>query len=131
VLYLGAVRYDAMDSMGAFVTLLLTVIAPWAAVLTVGYRLHGGRYRSEDLRAFTSGGGGRYWYTHGVNPRAVAAFATGSAVGVLWVNNPLYVGPLTELTGGVDLSLPVSFALTAAVYALLCRAWPESGEESS
>jgi purine-cytosine permease-like protein len=131
VLYLGAVRYDAMDSMGAFVTLLLTVIAPWAAVLTVGYRLHGGRYRSEDLRAFSSGGGGRYWYTHGVNPRAVAAFTTGSAVGVLWVNNPLYVGPLTELTGGVDLSLPVSFALTAAVYALLCRAWPESGEESS
>jgi purine-cytosine permease-like protein len=131
VLYLGAVRYDAMDSMGAFVTLLLTVIAPWAAVLTVGHRLHGGRYRPEDLRVFTSGGGGRYWYTHGVNHRAVAAFTTGSAVGVLWVNNPLYVGPLAELTGGVDLSLPASSALAAAVYGLLCRARPERSAQES
>lgn len=125
VLYLGAVRHDAMDSMGAFVTLLLTVIAPWAAVLTVGHHLHAGRYHSEDLRSFTTGGGGRYWYTQGFNPRALAAFVTGSAVGILWVNNPLYVGPLTDLTDGVDLSLPVSFALAAAVYAALCRLWPE------
>lgn len=127
VLYLGAVRYDAMDSLGAFVTLLLTVIAPWAAVLTVGHRLHGGRYRPEDLRTFTSGGGGRYWYTRGVNPRAVAAFTIGSTVGALWVNNPLYVGPLADLTGGVDLSLPVSFVLAAGLYGLLCRVWPARG----
>ncbi|MCJ1681503.1 cytosine permease [Streptomyces sp. APSN-46.1] len=128
VLYLGAVAYDAMESMGAFVTLLLTVVAPWAAVLTVGYRLHRGHYRAQDLRAFTTGGGGLYWYTRGVNARAVAAFAAGSVIGALWVNNPLYVGPLTELTGGVDLSLPVSFALTAAVYGLLCLGWPEPGQ---
>ncbi|MGI5450682.1 purine-cytosine permease family protein [Streptomyces sp. CA-243310] len=128
VLYLGAVVYDAMEAMGAFVTLLLTVVAPWAAVLMVGHRLHGGAYRSEDLRTFTTGGGGIYWYTHGVNPRAAVGFAAGSVLGALWVNNPLYVGPLAELTGGVDLSLPASFTVTAAVYALLCRRWPEPGQ---
>ncbi|GAA3097419.1 hypothetical protein GCM10020254_48460 [Streptomyces goshikiensis] len=56
VLYLGAVVYDAMESMGAFVTLLLTVIAPWAAVLMAGYRLHRGSYRPLDLGTFTTGG---------------------------------------------------------------------------
>ncbi|MGW6393704.1 purine-cytosine permease family protein [Streptomyces sp. NPDC055103] len=124
-LYLGAVVYDAMDAMSAFVTLLLTVVAPWAAVLSVGYGLHRGRYDGEALRTFTTGGGGRYWYTRGVNPRAAAAFAVGSAVGILWVNNPLYTGPLTGLTGGVDLSLPASFAVAAALYRALCRVWPE------
>ncbi|MEU3480702.1 purine-cytosine permease family protein [Streptomyces sp. NPDC033754] len=125
VLYVGAVVYDAMDAMSAFVTLLLTVVAPWAAVLSVGYVLHRGRYDAEALRTFTTGGGGRYWYAHGVNPRAAAAFAAGSAVGLLWVNNPLYTGPLTGLTDGLDLSLPASFAVAAALYAALCRVWPE------
>ncbi|MBD0712157.1 MULTISPECIES: purine-cytosine permease family protein [unclassified Streptomyces] len=125
VLYLGAVVYDAMDAMSAFVTLLLTVVAPWAAVLSVGYALHRGRYDPAALRTFTSGGGGRYWYTGGVNARAVTAFAAGSAVGVLWVDNPLYTGPLTGLTGGVDLSLPASFTIAATLYAVLCRLLPE------
>lgn len=127
VLYLGAVVYEAMDAMSAFVTLLLTAVAPWAAVLTVGYRLHRGRYAPEELRTFASEDGqqGRYWYVRGVNPRALAAFAAGAVTGLLWVNNPLYTGPLTGLTDGVDLSLPVSFAVAAAVYALLCRLRPE------
>ncbi|WP_367822695.1 cytosine permease [Streptomyces sp. LMG1-1-1.1] len=89
VLHLGAVVYDAMDAMSAFVTLLLTVVAPWAAVLTVGYAFHPGGYDSEALRAFTTGGGGRYRYTGRVDPRAVTtvtAFAAGSAVGVLGVD---------------------------------------------
>ncbi|MCX5199576.1 cytosine permease [Streptomyces sp. NBC_00249] len=128
VLYLGAVVYDAMDSMGAFVTLLLTVVAPWAAVLLVGHRLHRGDYRPQDLRAFTVGGGGLYWYTRGVNLRALAAFTAGAVTGALWVDNPLYTGPLTRTTGGFDLSLPVSFAVSAALYALLCRRWPEPGQ---
>ncbi len=68
VLYLGAVVYDAMDAMSAFVTLLLTVVAPWAAVLSVGYVLRRGRYDVAALRTFTTGGGGRYWFTGGPTP---------------------------------------------------------------
>ncbi|MFG3354693.1 purine-cytosine permease family protein [Streptomyces sp. NPDC048001] len=127
VLYLGAVVYDAMDAMAAFVTLLLTVVAPWAAVLFVGYAQRRGRYDPEALRTFTTGGGGRYWFTGGVNPRALAAFATGSAVGILWVNSPIHLGPLASATGGVDLSLPASFTVSALLYALLCRLSPETG----
>ncbi|MCT2594716.1 cytosine permease [Streptomyces sp. N2-109] len=131
VLYLGAVVYEAMDTMSAFVTLLLTVVAPWAAVLTVGLSAQRGPYVARDLRTFTEQGGGRYWYTHGFNPRAVTAFAVGSAVGVLWVNNPLFTGPLATLTGGVDLSLPASFVTAAALYALLRRLWPEPSSPSA
>ncbi|MFI6644715.1 purine-cytosine permease family protein [Streptomyces sp. NPDC050504] len=125
VLYLGAVVYGAMDAMSAFVTLLLTVVAPWAAVLMVGYSLHRGRYTAEDLGTFATGGGGRYWYNAGFNPRAVTAFVAGSVVGVLWVNNPLYVGPLANATGGVDLSLPASFVVAAVLYWVLARVSPE------
>ncbi|MCR8943346.1 cytosine permease [Streptomyces sp. OUCMDZ-4982] len=125
VLYLGAVVYDAMDAMSAFVTLLLTVVAPWAAVLSVGYVLRRGRYDVAALRTFTTGGGGRYWFTGGANPRAVIAFAAGSTIGILWVNGPLYVGPLARATAGVDLSLPASFTVAALLYGGLCRLRPE------
>ncbi|MER8182933.1 cytosine permease [Kitasatospora sp. NPDC094015] len=123
-LYLGAVVYDAMDSMSAFVSLVLTAVAPWAAVLIAGYLLHRGRYHPAEL-APADAPAGRYWYTRGLNPRAVAAFLVGAVLGVLWVNNPLYVGPLAELTAGVDLSLPVSFGAAALVYTLLCLLRPE------
>ncbi len=89
-LYLGAVVYDAMDSMSAFVSLLLTAVAPWAAVLTAGYLIHRGRYRTSEL-APAAARSGRYWYTRGLNPRAVTAFLAGAVLGVLWVNNPLSV----------------------------------------
>ncbi|MEY9214944.1 cytosine permease [Thermobifida halotolerans] len=126
LLYLGAVVYDAMDSMAAFVTLVLTVVAPWAAVMLVGFAAHRGRYAVHELRSGNGAGDSRYWYRNGVNPRAVAAFAVGSVCGILWVNNSMYVGPLAVMTGGVDLSVPVAFAVAAALYAALCRRWPET-----
>ncbi len=54
------------------------------------------------------------------------AFAAGSVIGVLWVNGPLYVGPLARATAGVDLSLPASFTVAALLYGLLCRLRPET-----
>ncbi|MEU7481820.1 cytosine permease [Lentzea sp. NPDC042327] len=124
-LYVGAVVYDAIDSISAFVLVLLVFVAPWAAIMLVGYRQHGGRYSAADLLAFTSAGQGRYWYTGGFNLRAVCAFVPSVLLGLLFVGNTLYTGPLAGLAGGIDLSAVVPFVVAAVLYDVLCRLFPE------
>ncbi|MGH3564844.1 MAG: purine-cytosine permease family protein [Pseudonocardia sp.] len=119
VLYLGAIVYDAIDSISTFVLVLLVLVSPWAAIMLVGFALHRGRYDPLDLHTFaTPQHRGRYWYSHGFNPRAFSAFVPAVALGLLFVDNSLYTGPLAGLTGGIDLSWVVPFAVAALLYRL-------------
>ncbi|MGH2947450.1 MAG: cytosine permease [Solirubrobacteraceae bacterium] len=109
-------------------TLILNGVAvPWIAVNLVGFLLaRRGHYDPHDLQAFAQGRrGGRYWFAGGWNPRAVGAWAAGSAFGLLAVNTTLYVGPLADVAGGVDVSLAGSGAIAAAAYAAALAVWPE------
>jgi cytosine/uracil/thiamine/allantoin permease len=105
--------------------MLLVAVSPWAAVMIIGYRHHQGDYHPADLGTFATGGGGRYWYRNGYNPRALAAMALGVVVGVLSVGNAVYIGPIAQLLGGLDLSCLTSFAATAIAYAALNSRWSE------
>ncbi len=119
VLYLGAVVYDAINSISAFVLVLLVLVSPWAAIMIVGFALHRGQYEPLDLHTFaTPHRRGRYWYTHGVNPRALSAFVPAVVSGLLFVDSSLYTGPLAGLTGGIDLSWAIPFAVAALLYLL-------------
>jgi purine-cytosine permease-like protein len=126
LVYLGAFAWDAVESVTAFALLLTAVATPWMAVTLVGFALARGRYIPADLQVFNDRGtGGAYWFTHGWNPRAVAAWTCGSAVGLLCSNTTLYVGPLADIAGGVDLSF-LGGAVTGAVAYLAIRAvFPE------
>ena len=76
-------------------------------------------YDPVDLQAFANGGrGGQYWFTGGWNLPAVVAGAT---FGVLTVNTELYVGPLADIAGDVDLSTIGSAALAGLIYAMSVR----------
>jgi purine-cytosine permease-like protein len=79
-----------------------------------------GRDRSHhpvDLQAFAHGRrGGRYWFTGGWNIPSVIAWVVGATFGLLTVNTTLYVGPLADIAGGVDLSTIGSAALAALIY---------------
>ncbi|KAA2258882.1 transporter [Solihabitans fulvus] len=121
VLYLGAVAYNAIDSISTFVLLLLALIAPWAAIMLVGFGLRRGRYAPEELLTPH----GRYWFSGGVNLRAVAAFLPAVALGLLLTSNTIYTGPLANLAGGIDLSSVVPFLVAGGLYYLLCRISPE------
>ncbi|GLZ75948.1 transporter [Actinorhabdospora filicis] len=122
LVYLGAVVFEATDAMTAFVTLLLTFVAPWSAIMTVGYIRFKGEYRAEDLHSYaTPESRGRYWYSGGVNPLALIAFAVGVAVGLLGSSTPLYTGPLSRLLGDVDVGYAASFAVAGVLFALLDR----------
>jgi purine-cytosine permease-like protein len=59
---------------------------------------------------------GRYWSTGGWNVPAVVAWTVGAVFGLLAVNTTLYVGPLADIAGGVDLSTIGSAALAGLIY---------------
>ncbi|MFD9737434.1 purine-cytosine permease family protein [Umezawaea sp. NPDC059074] len=124
VLYVGAIAYDAIGSISTFILFLLALIAPWSAIMLVGFAQRGGRYAPDELL-----GPGRYWFTAGVNLRAVAAFLPAVVLGLLLAANPVYTGPLAGIAGGVDLSCVVPFVVAGAGYFLLCKAFPERDAE--
>jgi len=118
LLYVGVFVFDAVGSVTAMTVALNAVITPWVAVLAIGaLRTRDAGYDPVDLQAFAHGRrGGRYWFTRGWNVPAVLAWAVGSLFGLLAVNTTLYVGPLADIAGGVDLSTVGSAVLAAVIY---------------
>jgi purine-cytosine permease-like protein len=119
LLYLGVFVFDAVDSVTAMTVVLNAVITPWVAVLAIGaLRNRKGGYDTHDIQAFAQARrGGRYWFTGGWNIPAVVAWVVGATFGVLAVNTALYVGPLANIAGGVDLSTIGSAVLAGVIYA--------------
>jgi purine-cytosine permease-like protein len=116
LLYVGVFVFDAVDSVTAMTVALNAVITPWVAILAIG-ALRTKSYDPIDLQAFAHGRrGGRYWFTGGWNAPAVVAWAVGATFGVLAVNTTLYVGPLADIAGGVDLSTAGSAVLAGLIY---------------
>jgi hypothetical protein len=73
--------------------------------------------------------GGRYWFAHGWNWRGITAWWLAALIGVLFTNIPgQFVGPLGDLAGGVDISLPLSLVVAAVLYLTLLRLFPEPRE---
>ncbi|WP_319018509.1 purine-cytosine permease family protein [Microbispora sitophila] len=125
-LYVGAIVFDAVESISTFVLILLVLVSPWSAIMLVGFALRRGRYDPDDLYGFARPGHrGRYWFTGGFNLRALGAFVPAVVLGLLFVDNTIYTGPLAGLAGGVDLSCLVPFCTAALLYAALCLLFPE------
>jgi purine-cytosine permease-like protein len=119
LLYLGVFAFDAVASITAATLLLNALITPWVAILAIGaLRTRRTGIDVRDLQAYAEGRrGGRYWFTAGWNVPAVLAWALAATWGVLSVNSdPLLVGPLANVAGGVDLSMGGSLAIAAVVY---------------
>lgn len=121
LLYIGVFVFDAVESVTAMTVALNAVLTPWVAIIAIGaLRTH--RYDPHDLQAFADGRrGGQYWFSGGWNVGAVAAWATGATFGMLTVNTTLYVGPLAEMAGGVDVSTIGSAVLAGVIYLISTR----------
>lgn len=120
IVLLGAIAHNAADSISAALLVLLALIAPWAAIVGIGYLRTRGTYDLDDLQVFNRRErGGKYWYTNGVNWRAVVAWVAGSVFGLLTVNTALYVGPLAYIANGFDISFIGSFTIAAVLYLVL------------
>ena len=124
LLYLGVFVFDAVESVTAMTVALNAVITPWVAILAIG-ALRTKSFDPIDLQAFAQGRhGGRYWFTGGWHVPAVAAWTVGAVFGLLAVNTTLYVGPLANIAGGVDVSTVGSAVLAGLLYGASRRRWP-------
>ena len=126
VAYVGTILFDAIATLDALVLIMIVVVTPWAVITMVGMWMRKGQVSADDLHTFAiPGGKGPYWFTGGVNYRAVGALVAGVIVGCSFSENGLFTGPLASSAGGVDLSF-ISAGLTGGVlYYVLVKLFPE------
>ncbi|WP_431900255.1 purine-cytosine permease family protein [Nonomuraea sp. bgisy101] len=126
-IFVGRFAANLTQSISTFATLIITCTAPWMVIMMLGYVTRRGWYDAEALQVFNRRQrGGRYWFTHGWNWRGMTAWLASAALAILFVNLPgQFVGPLGDLAGGVDISLPLGLSVAAVLYLALLFAFPE------
>lgn len=126
-IFLGRFAFNLVQSVSTFAVLIITCTSPWMVIMILGLIIRRGFYCPDDLQVFTRGqSGGRYWFTNGWNWRGMGAWVPSALVGLCFVNLPgQFVGPLGELAGGIDISLPVTLGTATLLYLVLLAIFPE------
>ena len=132
VAFVGTILFDAIATLDALVLIMIVVVTPWAVITMVGMWLRKGQISADDLHTFAiPGGRGPYWFTGGVNFRAVTALVIAIIVGCAFSENGLFTGPLATSAGGVDLSF-ISAGLTGGIlYFIFVKLFPEHLTETT
>lgn len=118
VAFLAVFVYNLVDVVNAFVTLIIVAISPWLSIKLIGLYLYRGQYSPLELHKRKDS---LYWYTNGYNIPAVLSWVVGVVVGLLFTNTVVFVGPLANSVGGVDVSFVSSAIVGAALYYLLVK----------
>ena len=101
-----------------FLDLMIIFIGPWATIFLVHHRIIKGKYNSAGLSG--NGPGSAYWYTGGVNWRAMISFIIGALATFFTANSALWVSPLSKAWfGGADLTAFAAPIITGLVYYVL------------
>ncbi|TWE22019.1 purine-cytosine permease family protein [Prauserella muralis] len=128
-IFVGNFALDMVSSINAFATLIVLCTSPWMVIMMIGYWTRRGFYDVADLQVFNEGRkGGRYWFSRGVNWRAMGAWVPATGAGLLTANTPMIAGPLRDIAGGVDVSMVCTLATAAVLYPLLITLFPEPHE---
>lgn len=127
-IFIGRFAANLVQSVSTFAVLIITCTSPWMVIMILGLVTRRGFYHADDLQVFTRGQeGGAYWFHKGWNWRGMGAWIPSALAGLCFVNLPgQFVGPLGNLAGGIDISLPVTLGLAALLYLTLLRTFPES-----
>lgn len=130
VLVIAGVLFSTLiDTLVTFLDLLSVGFACFAVITAIGFWNHRGQYDADALQVFARREtGGRYWFTGGLNYRALTAFSLGTLFGLLSVNTAWFVGPFVELFGGIGLGFIVGSAVASISYVALLIAFPEDNE---
>jgi NCS1 family nucleobase:cation symporter-1 len=89
-------------------------IGPWAAVVLIDWRSRKGRFDASSVVDYAK-------LPSGLN--AIIALALGFIVSIPFMDQTLYVGPLSTALGGADIAYLVGFVVAGAVYWALERYW--------
>ena len=126
-IFMGTLVWNIVDSVSAFLLILTVFTTPWLIVCVIGLGWRRGYLNASDMQVFNRGErGGVYWYTSGLNFRAIAAWAAGGIVGFLFLNTTVYIGPWANAFGGIDASFASAAIVSAVVYVALLLISPES-----
>jgi len=130
-IFLGTLVWNVENTVSAFVTLFGVLAAPWISICLTGHFLRRGWYNPDALQVFNRRErGGIYWFTRGLNIRACLAWLVASAVGLMFLDSSLYVGPWSNAAGGIDLSWLSATFVGALVYLTATLVFPEGGAVS-
>lgn len=125
-IFLGTLVWNVVDSVAAFLLILTVFTTPWLVICLVGLAWRRGFVDASDVQVFNRGEkGGIYWFTNGLNFRALIAWAAGGIVGFLFLNTTVWVGPWANAFGGVDASFTSSAVVSAVVYVVLLLIFKE------
>ena len=97
-----------------FLPLSVALFAPIMAIYASDIVLRRNRYDGIALNDETPNS--PFWYSRGVNWRAIAAQLAGTIVALLCINTPVYVGPVSAALAGADLSALAGPLLALCVY---------------
>jgi purine-cytosine permease-like protein len=118
--YLFVVATNFLTNLEAFVTIMIVTATPWMVIIGIEFLLSKNDIAPVDLHAFAIPGmRGKYWFSGGINPRAVVAWLCGAGVGLLFSTNSLFTGPLESSVSGVDISWLVAGVVGGLVYLAL------------
>ncbi|MFD6530443.1 purine-cytosine permease family protein [Streptomyces sp. NPDC060184] len=112
---------DFYTLLSNFLSLIVLWLGPWAAVYLTDWALRRGRYHVPSLFPRETGSKGIYWHKGGVRPAGLIAVLLGFVAAILWVDSTVFVGPLSDAAGGLDLSVFAGALVAGAVYWLLAR----------
>jgi cytosine/uracil/thiamine/allantoin permease len=114
------VATNFLTNLEAFVTIMIVTATPWMVIIGIEFLISRNDIAPVDLHAFAIPGmRGKYWFSGGVNPRAVAAWLCGAGCGLLFSTNSLFTGPLESSVSGVDISWLVAGVVGGLVYLAL------------
>ncbi|WP_129660229.1 purine-cytosine permease family protein [Rothia halotolerans] len=106
-----------LEAVNLMLQLLVLISGPTMAIFALDVLLRRNRYQGPAL--FDQTRNGPFWYRGGWSPAGIIAVIAGAVAAALCVTSDLYTGPLAAALGMVDLSVPASITVAAAVYAAL------------
>jgi len=123
----GRLFTDHLGAVHGFVGAIVVTTTPWMVIMAIGFWNRRGWYSPEDLQVFNRGKkGGRYWFSNGINWRAMTAWVVSAVLGLQFAYYPpVIVGQWSGVAGGVDLSLVVAIVSAAVLYIGSLIAFPE------
>lgn len=118
-----------LDAVNLMLQLLVLISGPTMAIFATDVIRRRNNYDGPEL--FDERPGGRFWYTRGWNLAGLLAVAAGAAVASLFLTSGPWTGPIAAAMGNIDLSVPVSMAVTSALYLAFSKATPAAGRSQA
>ncbi|MDN3494954.1 cytosine permease [Planococcus sp. APC 4015] len=108
-----------LEAANLMLQFLVVVSGPAMAVFVVDVLMR--RYAYDGVDLFDDRAGGRFWYWRGWGIPGLTALLAGGIVTALCLATDVWVGPVAEAIGYIDLSVPAGMLVSAGLYALLQR----------